>query len=1520
MIRFLVHHATTVFLAVLCVFVFGLGSYISLPRESSPDIKIPVVVVTTPYVGASPSDVEGLVTIPLENELASLTDVKEMRSSSAEGVSVVTIEFEPEIDIDDALQKVRDRVSRARGDLPGDVEEPTVREISFSDIPVLLITISGDGVDEQVLKKLGEALEDEVKRVPGVLDAEVTGGREREIHVDVDPARIGHYGLALYDVTDAIAAENVNIPGGEITTGRATFLLRTPGEFTDPAQVERVAVKRVGDRPVFVRDLAIVRDEFEDRKTYSRMESRPSVTVSIKKRTGANILEVAQTLKDTVAKRSETWPAGVTYRVLGDQSENIENMVLELQNNIITALILVVGVLLLFMGARNSLFVGLAIPLSMFLSFLVLDALGFTLNMVVLFSLILALGMLVDNGIVVVENIYRHAEMGKDLKEAAIDGTNEVAIAVLASTLTTIAAFFPMVFWTGIMGQFMGFLPKTVIIVLTSSYVVAVGVLPVLTSRLMRVPPHGQAASYEDDDQRPLDPATLGPVMRTYHAALDRALGYRYLTLAGGFAVLIGSLVAYGALNHGMEFFPATDPDRATVSVRLPEGADLESTDQVVRAIEAVLGGEKNVETFVAEVGVAGGGNALAGSSQAANAARVTVDFLPAPDKAKPGDALRIEPTPLTMFKLRTAFAAIPGAEITVEPEEMGPPVGDAIAVQVSGDDFDRVGEAAAALMRQLAEIPGVTELASDYRVGRPEMRLRVDRGAAKRVGVTTQAVGGALRTAVAGTEASVLREGEDEHDIVVRIDPASLRDIQQVLTLRVPGREDTSPQTFPVPISAVATYELAGGAGTIQHVDQDLVVTITGDVTNADEEAAVRGQVAAFLKTWDAPPGISATMGGAADEEADAAAFLQWAFGLAVALILLVLVAQFDSLVMPAIIAFTVLLSLVGVLWGLILTVTPFGLIMTGIGVISLAGIVVNNAIVLLDYVEQLERRGLARRDALLRAGVTRFRPVMLTAITTALGLIPMAIGVSVDFFKFTVITGSSSAQFWGPMAIAVIFGLSFATVLTLVMVPTLYAVVDDAQRWFAARLAPRSVAAAAKVLALGVGVSLAAAPAQAATLEEVWSASERGNVQLRLAEEQTIQAATLRFQALSAVMPRLSVGATYVINQNEFALDFSETFQDLEFPVPEFNTDALPGFLQGLGPALEDAITIPEFEFPAQEPVIVQPKNAWNANLTLYQPLISGQAFPAWMSAVRQYKAAQAQEDRSRQQIRLGVARVFYALAMSRKAVVVSERALEIAKHQLDLATRRVDAGLEDRRSVLRGELSVSRAERDLLAARAQQVDAEQAFARQTGMSADTPLELPEDLSAPMSVDQALSTMSGRGDLRAGEHRIVAVQKERTARDLEWMPTVDFSFTEIYNQVPGFIDANWQWRIAFDFNWTLWDGGLRIARSRQLKSQVRSAQLQLEDARRQAEQEVRTSWEQLQRASTAYEAVEYEVGLAKENLELAERGYEAGTVTWLDVELARLSLENAVLAQLQERMNRDLAVLEVQLAAGTL
>ena len=1489
-IRWLVDHSTTVFIAAMAVFVFGVLAWVTLPRESSPDITIPVVIVSTPYVGVSPADVENLVSVPIENELASLRGIEKLTSTSAEGVSIVAVEFEPESNIEDALQRVRDRVSRARPKLPTDVEDSSVREISFSDIPVVLINIAGS-VDEEHLKKLAEDLEEDLTRVDGVLDVKLTGGKEREVQVHVIPERLAHYGLSLRDVVGAIGDENVNIPGGNVDLGRGNVLLRVPGEFDDPREIEGVAIKRVGDAPVFVRDVARVVDGFAERETYSRMAGQSSVTLAVTKRAGANILEVASKAKEISAEHAEGWPEGVYFRALGDESKAIEQSVSDLQNNIITALILVVGVIVFFMGVRSSLFVAISIPLSMFGAMLVLQSLGFTLNMVVLFALILALGMLVDNAIVVVENVYRHAEMGKDPREASIDGTAEVAVAVAASTATTVAAFFPLVFWTGIMGEFMGFMPKTIIIVLTMSLFVAVGVLPVVMSKLMPKMAVREGADAVDPKLRE---APLGRVMGAYRSLLKASIRWRYASAALGVVLFIVTFAIYVPLNHGTEFFPESEPDRAVIGLRLPEGTTVESTDRVVRELEAMLATEPNVDTWVAESGVSAGGDALSGTSTRPSEARITVDFLPSANNAEPGDTIRKENTKLTVDRLRGVAQQLPGARITVEPAGMGPPVGDPIKVEVSGDDYDQVGLFAQKLRRQMAQVPGTTDLRDDYVVGRPELRLRIDRGAATRVGVSTSAVGDAVRTALAGAVAPSHRDGEEEIDVVVELAPEYREDVQMVLDLRLPGREDTSPQTFPVPISTVASYELVGGSGSIQHIDQDLVVTIVGDVLDGFNENEVRAAVAELMEEVERPPGIALELTGANQEQEESMIFLLRAFAIAVCLILLVLVTQFDSLAMPFIILATVILSLVGVLWGLLLTGTPFGIIMTGLGVISLAGVVVNNAIVLLDYVQQLLARGLSTTDALVEAGLTRFRPVMLTAVTTTLGLVPMAIGIAYDFLKFKLIVGSASAQWWGPMAVAVIFGLSFATLLTLVMVPTLYSIYDDISglpskvrglfRGRAQQAAAASAGAAALALALHPGV------AQALTLEQALSAAKSDNLELQLARERVREQSTVVGQAWASLSPQASVNAAYVINNQEIVLDF-------EFP------------------------EIPGFTLPPMEPTVVQEKAFWQGDLTVSQRLFSGPALPALRGSYQLRDAARADLERMEQQTHQRVVAAYYQLLTAEQQVAVAEQGVQLAEAQQTLADRRVEAGLTDRRALVQAQLAVSQAARDLEGARQGLVDAREGLSLATGIEDPSGLAVPEPMEVPTDVEGAIvDARTYRPDLEANTLRRQALQQERTGQFLRFLPVVDGIFTYNYTENTSFNDRNWTWRLVFQGTWTIWDGGFSTVDRAATSSRLRQARLQEELATRQSEREVRVAFEGYRRAAAAYDSVQDELQLARENLELAERTYAAGSSTWLELEQAKLQLQSTELVGLRERMARDLAAIDLRVATGSL
>lgn len=1020
---FAIKRSTAVFVLVLIILVTGTTSYMSLPREASPDITIPVIIVSTPYFGVSPADMETLVTQPIEKELKNIGDVKEIRSSSSEGMSSISIEFEPDTDIDGALQKVRDKVDLAKAELPVDAEEPFIQEINFSNFPIMIINISGP-YGLQRLKTVAEELEDKIEGVPGVLDVTLTGGLEREVKVNLDPEKMRYYNLDVKDVIDTIRDENLTIPGGSIDLGSYKYLVRVPGEFKTTGIIGDLVLKVRDGRPVYMRDVAEVIYGFKDVSSYARLNSVQCVSLSITKRSGENLIRIADEIKALIEVEKIRQPSGTTFSITADASTDIRKMVDDLENNIISGLILVLLVLLVFLGFRTALFVALAIPFSMLISFFVLQALGFTLNMVVLFSLILALGMLVDNAIVIVENIYRHGEEGVPMNEAASMGTKEVALPVIIATMTTLCAFFPMIFWPGIMGEFMNYLPKTLIITLSASLFVAMVINPVFCARLLKVKKVRSGAITEGKDHKPM--------VKWYREVLTGSLNRPISTIAASVLSLVIVLLLYAKLGSGVEFFPETDPSKIFIDIEAPLGTRLDVTDAIAKKAESGLAAYPNVKQYVANIGVSTGKFDMGGSSGGpSNKARISIDFI---DMEK-----RSRSSVLTSDTIREELLSITGADIKIQKEHQGPPTGPPINVEISGDDYELLGELSEKAARMITDVAGVVDLDDDYKVGNPEIRIWIDREKAAIYDLSTKKISDTIRTAIKGTEASSYREFEDEYDITVRFKEEKRSSIQDIKDIIV-GHEGRQ-----IPLVNIAKVQFSSGPGRIMRKDLKRVVTISAEVEGRLKTDALE-EVQDILKGLDLPPGYSIEYTGEQEDQKESEEFLKKAFVLALLTIAFILVLEFNSIVTSSIIMFSVVLSLVGVFIGLMLTATPFGIIMTGIGVISLAGVVVNNAIVLLDYTIQLRDRGIERMEAIIMAGMTRLRPVLLTAVTTILGLIPMATGFYFDFKKMQWIIGSESAQWWGPMAVAVIFGLAFATVLTLIVVPVLYLLFDSA------------------------------------------------------------------------------------------------------------------------------------------------------------------------------------------------------------------------------------------------------------------------------------------------------------------------------------------------------------------------------------------------------------------------------------------------------------------------------------------
>ncbi len=1288
----------------------GLTSYITIPKESFPSIEIPNIVVTTVYPGASPDDIESLITKPVEQEIQSVNGITEIRSTSVEGVSTVIIEFDPEVSITEAFQKVRDKVSIAKAELPSDVEEPLVSEIDLQEFPIMSINMAAP-YSLARLKEVAEELAEELEAIPSVLEVPIVGALEREVKVNIDLNALQGYALTFDDVISTIQRENANIPGGSMNVDRLNYLVRIDGEFDEPERdIGNLVIKSPNARPVYVRDVADVDFGFRTRSSYARLrvlqveqdnrliqlpsnrtETMQVVTLNIKKRSGANILSTANEV-DAVLDGFPL-PEGTEVVITGDMSEQVLTFVKDLENNIISGLIFVVLVLLFFLGVRNATLVGIAIPLSMFLSFIVLQVMGQDLNFVILFSLIIALGMLVDNAVVIVENIYRFREMGHSRFDAARRGTAEVGSAVVASTATTVAVFVPMLFWPGVIGKFMSYLPMTLIITLSCSLFVAIIINPVITGYFVRLESEDPLARprfarllfgavivlvaltivfsnwktavvlavaipvfwavqkyvfspvaqrfvqkklpellggyrvfllrmlerrYDLHDalfQRrilwmvtalvaiagcvlvaigitatvPAGQAAMGVgiplflaaavlplaiLMRTRNSFLRNtfALGAfslgAALLVAGGvvanlmgmqaglilllpgglfvvagllaillhsletiylggitsvkaglvfFAVntvvlllmalardvefitavnlvmlpvvivvvglvgvllngrllrrrtellltdnrarlltctlggLFGILGLYATAPTGVEFFPDTDPTFVNIKLEAPLGTNVDETNRVAAEaqtrvnalLESNANDRDNIKNMLVSVGV-GGDVFFGGGASGAESSTLTLNMVDYADRPESSDN--------TMTRLREQLRGIPGIEIDFEKDSAGPPVGAPVNIEISGEDFDEIVRITRGVKQQLVQassagtIMGLVDIADNLNTGRPEVRVNIDRVRAARFGLNTRQIANTVRTAINGFEASKYRTGKDEHDIIVRLAQGQRESLEAIEKLTI---EEDGVQ---IPITAVADFEIVGGLGSITRLDLERVATVTADIAPGYNGAAVLAQVQEYLSPYEAElaAGYRMAYTGENEEQAESFGFLFTALLIGVACIFMIMIAQFNSVATPFIIMVAVGLSLIGVLLGLILTRTPFGL-MTFIGVISLAGIVVNNNIVLIDYIQQLRDRGHSKIQAIVEGGATRLRPVVLTTLTTIIGLVPLTFGIQLDFvglltdFAPNLQFGSENTQFWGAMGTSIISGLTFAIFLTLVIVPVMYSAFDS-------------------------------------------------------------------------------------------------------------------------------------------------------------------------------------------------------------------------------------------------------------------------------------------------------------------------------------------------------------------------------------------------------------------------------------------------------------------------------------------
>ena len=1023
-------HRTTVLVFLVLIVFLGTASYLTVPREAFPEIEIPVIAVSTRYSDVAPAEIENNITVKIEKELKGLSDVEHISSTSRRGSSTIFVEFAPKVRSKDALQRVRDKVDEAKGEIPDEADEPKVSEIDITTFPIMMVSVHGP-VGLVKLKEIAEDLEGPFEGIPGVLDAEVSGGLTRQIRILVDRTRLAAYQIPVSRFLSLIKAEERSVSAGLLKMGDFQLSVRVPGEFENPAQIFNLILDTRDGKPIYLSDVATVEDAFEDRTSIARFDGRDSVSIAIRKRSGENIIRIADQVKAIIEEARPRLPTGVEIATSLDHSRTIRILVADLENNMFTALVLVVVVLMLFLGLRTSLIVAMAIPFSMMITMAILSLVGLTLNFIVLFSLVLALGMMVDNSIVIVENIYRHRQEGLGRVEAAKVAAAEVGWPVITSTLTTLAAFTPMLFWPGLMGQVMGYLPRTLIIALSASLFVALVVNPTIAVLVMPREVNKSGAL----GRRP------AWYLRAYAPILRAALRFRLATvLVAGLAVA-GAFWAFARFNGKVQFFPSTDPDKASINITGPVGMRLEKTDALAREAEAAVTGFDNVQYLVTNVGSGAGDirdmlfGAEAGSID--QKAGISIDFVDYAERRTPSQA--------TIVELRQRLADLVGAEVKVEESEQGPPTGAPVNIEISGPDYRLLKGLTAEVKAVVAQVPGITNLKDDLEEATPELRLVANRARMPLFGLNTAVVGTTVKASNNGQVVGTYREGDDEYDIVVRMPEALRRSVADLEALTIAG-----PQGEAVPISTVTRQEYTSGLGTIRRKDHERVITVSADALPGYNGREVLHAVQAALRPVEAklPDRFQISYTGEREEEEKARRFLSKAGVVAVLLIAMVLVTQFNSLALMFIILISVVLSWIGVFTGLTITGLPFGVIMGGVGLISLAGVVVNNAIVLTDYTQKLRRRGLDLFEAVIRAGQTRLRPVLLTAITTIMGLVPMALGFNFCLRTATFCFRSETSQWWRQMSVVIIFGLAFSTLFTLVVLPVLYTLFEQARQ----------------------------------------------------------------------------------------------------------------------------------------------------------------------------------------------------------------------------------------------------------------------------------------------------------------------------------------------------------------------------------------------------------------------------------------------------------------------------------------
>jgi multidrug efflux pump subunit AcrB len=1112
-----IDNRTSIYVAILFIVVIGMMSYLSIPKELFPEIVIPTVFVNTPYPGTSPEDMENLVTRPLEKQLKSITGVKEITSNSVQDFSMIMVEFTTDVKIADAKQMVKDAVDKARSDLPTDLpSDPTVMEIEFSEFPIMYINLSGN-YDLVRLKKYAEEAQDRIESLKEITRVDIVGALDREIQIDVDMYKMHAASVTLGDIERSVASENLTISGGNLTTYGMKRSIRVVGQFTSPQVLKNLVIQSSSGALVYLKDIAEVKDSFKEQESFARLDKQNVITLNVVKKSGKNLIDAADNIKEIVKDlQANYYPGDLKVTLSGDLSKFTRSTLDELNNTILIGFLLVTLVLMFFMGFTNAFFVGLSVPISMCVAYLIMPGIGFTMNMMVMFSFIFALGIVVDDAIVVIENTHRIHRTQPNIVRAAKQAAGEVFLPVLSGTLTTLAPFFPLAFWPGVVGKLMYYVPVTLIITLFASLFVAYIINPVFAVSFMKHEYDNRVQAvrrkslivfngilifmaiifhlsgwpgmgnlmifagilytvhrlYGQKAITGFQTKVWPAIMRVYERTLrfflrNRNPYYLFWSMVGLF---VFTFVLMSIRKPRILFFPENEPNNIYVYINMPVGTDQLVTDSITREVEkriyGVLG-ENNpiVESVISNVALGAEDEDSFERTVASHKGKISVNFVEYKYRHR-------ESTTVYLDKIREVVKGIPGAEITVNKNNMGPPVGKPINIEISSEDIKQLVQVSKRYKTYLdsLQIPGIEELKSDFVDNKPEIVIDIDRERANREGIYTGQIAMEIRSAVFGLEVSKYKEGEDEFPIQLRYTEKQRENINTLMDLKITYRDMNTGMLRQIPLSSLARVEYRNTYGGIKRKDLKRVVTIYSQVLSGYTPIEVLASVQKATKEFDLPSGMTIDFTGENVEQEETTSFLSKAMLISLGLIFFILITQFNSTSKSIIILSEVVFSIIGVFLGYLIFGMTISILMTGLGIVALGGIVVRNGILIVEFTDVLKGRGLKTREAIVQAGKIRTTPVILTATATMLGLVPLAIGMNINFVTlFTELNphlhfGGDNVMFFGPLSWTIIFGLSFSTFLTLVFVPIMYFIAFSMKarlrRWKSNRLFRRRAA----------------------------------------------------------------------------------------------------------------------------------------------------------------------------------------------------------------------------------------------------------------------------------------------------------------------------------------------------------------------------------------------------------------------------------------------------------------------------